>query len=118
MATVVGTRNKLEISYLYLDLCDKKYPKRPSQWDLAARAKISTHYARKIIIKLTNTSSLTDPEVANSDRIHNKEKVLYLDPANELFMLVLCAEKPARTNTNYVKQVYYFYITRMLQNKM
>ncbi len=106
---------KLEISYLYLDLCYEKYPERPSQRDFAARAKISTYYARKIIIELTNTGSLIDPEVTNSDRIRSKEKVLYLDPAEELFMLALRAEKPARPNTNYVKQVYSLYGTTILE---
>ena len=91
---------KLEISYLYLDLCYEKFPARPSQRDLASRAKISTNYARKVMIELTNTGSLSDPEVTNSDRIREKEKVLYLDPAEELFLLALCAEKPAGANTD------------------
>jgi hypothetical protein len=59
-------------------------------------------------MELTNTGSLIDPEVTNLDRICNKEKVLYLDPAEELFMLALRAEKPARPNIDYVKQVYTF----------
>mgnify|MGYP002176993848 FL=1 len=100
---------KLEISYTYLDLCYEKYPERPSQRELAARAKISTTYARKIIIELTNTGSLTDPEVTNSERIREKEKVLYLDPAEELFMLALRAEKPARASIDHVAQLYTFY---------
>ncbi len=102
---------KLEISYMYLDLCYEKYPERPNQRELAARAKISTTYARKIIIELTNTGSLTDPEVTNSERIREKEKVLYLDPAEELFMLALRAEKPARASSDYVAQLYAFYGT-------
>ncbi len=102
---------KLEISYLYLALCHEKFPERPSQREFAARAKISTYYARKIIIELTNTGSLMDPEVTNSHRIRTKEKVLYLDPAEELFMLALRAEKPARPNTDYVAQLYTFYGT-------
>jgi hypothetical protein len=72
------------------------YQATPSQRDLASRAKISTKYARKVIIELTNTGSLSDPEVTNSDRIREKEKVLYLAPAEELFLLALHAEKPAR----------------------
>jgi hypothetical protein len=31
---------KVETSYLDLDHCYEKYPERPSQWELAARAKI------------------------------------------------------------------------------
>jgi hypothetical protein len=77
------------------DLCYEKYPERPSQKELAARAKISTFHAPKIIIELTNTGSLTDPEVTNSERVREKE-LLYLDPAEELFLLALHAEKPAR----------------------
>ncbi len=42
-------------------------------------------YARKLIIELTNTGSLTDPEVTNSDRIRDREKIFYLDPEEELF---------------------------------
>jgi hypothetical protein len=64
---------KLEISYLFLDLCYEKYPGRPSQRDLAGQANISTNYACKVIIELTNTgSSLIDPEVTNSEKICDK----------------------------------------------
>jgi hypothetical protein len=59
--------------------------------------------------------SLTDPEVTNSERICDKEKVIYLDPAKELlFLLALPAEKPDRANTDYVVQLYTFYGTLVL----
>ena len=74
---------------MYLDLCYEKLPQRPTQRDLATRAKIGTRYARKIIIELTNTGSLADPEVTNSDRIRDQEKICYLDPEEELFLLAL-----------------------------
>jgi hypothetical protein len=64
---------KLESSYMYLDLCYEKYPERPSQWELASRAKISTTNTCKVIIELTNMGSLTDPEVTNSERICDNE---------------------------------------------
>jgi hypothetical protein len=103
---------KLEISYMYLNLCYKKYPERLSQRELAARAKISTKYARKDILELTNsTGSLTNPEVTNSERVREKEKLLYLDPAKELFLLAHGAEKPSRPNSDYVAQLYTFYGT-------
>jgi hypothetical protein len=59
---------------------------------------------------------LTDPKVTNSDGIPEQEKVLYLDPAKELFMFALCAEKPARPNTDYVRQLYNFYGTFVLES--
>jgi hypothetical protein len=68
---------KLEISYMYLDLCYEKYPERPSQWELAAWARISTKYAHKVILELTNTGSLTDPEVTNSERVQSARKKNY-----------------------------------------
>jgi hypothetical protein len=102
---------KIEIFHMYLDLCYEKFPQRPSQRDLATRAKISRGYARKLIIELTNTGSLTDPEVTNSDRIRDREKIFYLDPEEELFLLALRAEKPARPNTDYVAQLYTWYGT-------
>jgi hypothetical protein len=105
---------KLEIGYLYLDLCYEMYLVGPSQRDLASQAKISTFCAHKVINELTNTGSLSDPEVTNCDRIREKEKVLYLDPAEELFLLALHAEKPARANTDYVAQLYTFYGTMVL----
>jgi hypothetical protein len=125
MATVVGTRKKgqlflmpkkLEISYMYLYLCYEKYPERPSQRDLASWAKISTTYTRKVIIELMSTDMgcLTDPEVTNSERVRDKEKVLYLDPAKQLFLLALRAQKPARANLDYVAQLYTFYGTLVL----
>jgi hypothetical protein len=62
-----------------------------------------------------NMGSLTDPEVTNSERIRDKENVIYLDPAEELFLLALCAKKPARANTYYVAQKYdTFYGTLVL----
>jgi transposase len=102
---------KLEISYHYLDLCHEKSPGRPSLRDLAVRAKISHMYARKVIIELTNTGSLTNPEVTNSERIRDAEKILYLDPVEELFLLALRAENPARSNTDYVAKLFTYYGT-------
>jgi hypothetical protein len=54
---------------------------------------------------------LTDPEVKKSERIRDKEKVIYLDPAKELFLLATCAKKPVRANTDYMAQLYTFYST-------
>jgi hypothetical protein len=80
---------KLEIIYLYLDLCYEHYPERPTQRNLAGGATISINYAHEVIMELTNMGLLTDPKVTNSDRIQDAEKNLYLDPAKELFLLAL-----------------------------
>jgi hypothetical protein len=59
-------------------------------------------------------ASLTDPEVTKSERIRDKEKVLYLVQVEEVFLLALCPKKPARPNTDYVTQLYTFYGTLFL----
>jgi hypothetical protein len=94
--------------------CYEKYPERPSWCKLATWTKISTKYARKILIELTNTGSLTNPEVTNSERVREKEKLLYLDPAEELFLLALRAEIPAWANTGHVAQLYTYHGTLVL----
>jgi transposase len=60
--------NRLEAGYQYLDLCLERYPEQPTHQDLATLAKISKSYARKVIIELKNTGSLTDPEATNSKK--------------------------------------------------
>jgi hypothetical protein len=68
-------------------------------------AKISKSYARKVIIELENTGSLTDPEATNSENRHKTEKQYYLDPTEELFLLALKAESPGRPNHDYCTQL-------------
>jgi hypothetical protein len=65
---------------------------------MATKAKICQQTARKIIMELENTGSLTDPELTNSKKMHNRGKEYYLDPTEELFLLALHLEKPACPN--------------------
>jgi hypothetical protein len=102
---------RLEIGYQYLDLCIDKYSKWPTHQDLATHAKISQSYARKLIIELKNTGSLTDPEATNSEKRHEKEKEYYLDPAEELCLLALRSESPGRPNHDYCTQLALYYGT-------
>jgi hypothetical protein len=71
---------RLEIGYKYLDRCINQWPNgRPSQQQLALKAKISQSSARKIIMELKNTGSLTDPpELTNSENMHDQESWLYV----------------------------------------
>jgi hypothetical protein len=87
---------RLEIGYQYLELCLDNYPKQPTHGALATQAKISESYARKLIIELENTGSLTDPEATNSEKRREKEKECYLDPTEELFLLALRSESTGR----------------------
>jgi hypothetical protein len=60
-------------SYTYLDLCIYKYPEWPSHQDLATQVKISKSYARKAIIELEKTRSLSDPEATKSGEWRERE---------------------------------------------
>jgi transposase len=102
---------RLEIGYTYLEMCKEMFPERPTQQDLATHAKISRSYARKVIIELENTGSLTDPEATNSEKRRAKEKNYYLDPTEELFLLALRSENPARPNQDYCTQLALYYGT-------
>ena len=68
---------RLESGYQYLDLGIDKYPERPTHQDLATQDKISESYARKLIIELENTGSLTDPEATNSEKAREREAILF-----------------------------------------
>jgi hypothetical protein len=57
---------RLEIGYEYLDMCIDLWPTRPSQRQLATKSKICKKTARRIIMELENTGSLTDPELTRS----------------------------------------------------
>jgi hypothetical protein len=101
----------LEIGYQYLDLCLDCYPQRPTHPDLTTLAKISKSYARKVIVELKNTGSLTDPEATNSENRRDTKKQYYLDPTEELFLLALRAKSPGRPNHDYVTQLALYYGT-------
>jgi transposase len=102
---------RLTIGYEYLDLCIDKWPERPSTRQLATKAKISQTTARKIVMELENTGSLLDPELTNSQNMRDREKKYYLEPTEELFLLALRAEKPARLNREYVAHLATYYGT-------
>jgi hypothetical protein len=93
-------QKRLEIGYDYLDMCVDQWPERPSQQQLVTKAKISQSTAGKIIMEFENTGSLTDPELRNLEKAREREKQYYLDPTEELFLLALRSEKPARQIVN------------------
>jgi transposase len=96
---------RLEIGYEYLDLSIDLWPARPTHRQLAVKSKISKGMARKIVMELENTGSLTDPELINSDKTRDRERTYYLEPLEELFLLALRSEKPARPNREYVAEL-------------
>jgi transposase len=102
---------RLEIGYTYLQLCKDVFPQRPTHQDLATQARISKSYARKLIIELENTGSLSDPEATNSEKRRDKENEFYLDPSEELFLLALRSEKPGRPNHEYCTELAKYYGT-------
>jgi transposase len=108
---VFAMPKRLDIGYQYLDLCIDMWPERPSQRQLASFSKISVSAARKIIMELENTGSLIDNEHANSEKTRDREKIYYLDPTEELFLLALRAEKPARPNRDYIANLATYYGT-------
>jgi transposase len=93
---------RLDIGYEYLDLCINMWPERPSLRQLASLSKISVSTARRIIMELENTGSLCDQEHTNSQKTRDREKNYYLERTEELFLLALRAEKPARPNRDYI----------------
>jgi transposase len=107
---------RLEVGHAYFDLCTRMYPDRPTQQDLATKAKVSKSYARLVIMELENTGSLTDREATNSIARREKEKNYYLDPTEELFLLALRSESPGRPNTDYMSQLSMFYGTVVSSN--
>ena len=103
---------KLDIGYQYLDMCIDKWPEQPSR-PTATRDESQNQWSlcQEIIMELENTGSLTDPEVINSEAMRDRETIYYLDPVEELFLLALCAEKPARSNREYIVHLYTYYGT-------
>jgi hypothetical protein len=69
------------------------------------------HPEQKSFFVACNTWSLTDPELTNSEKMHDQEKEYYLDPKEELFLLALCLEKPAHPNCEYVAHLATYYGT-------
>jgi hypothetical protein len=104
----------LEVGYTYLDLGIDNYPERRTHRDLATQAKTSESNARRVIIELENTGSLTDPEATNLEKKCNKEKRYYLDPTEELFMVALRSEKSGHPNHDYCIQLALYYGTSVL----
>jgi hypothetical protein len=64
---VFNMPKRLKISFEYLYMCMNQWPNGwPSQRQLATKAKIGQSTARKIIMELKNTGSLTNSELTNS----------------------------------------------------
>jgi hypothetical protein len=102
---------RLDIGYQYIDMCINMWPEWPSQRQLVSFAKLSVSAARKIIMELENTESLIDCEHANSEKTRDHEKIYYLEPTEELFLLALHAGKPARPNRDYIANLATYYGT-------
>jgi hypothetical protein len=62
-------------------------------------------------MELENTGSLIDCEHANSEKTRDREKLYYLEPTEELFLLALRAEKPGRPNRDYIANLATYYGT-------
>jgi hypothetical protein len=67
---------RLEIGYEYLDVFINQWPERPSRWQMATKAKICQSTARKIIMELENTGSLTDPDLIIKNAQSQKKVLL------------------------------------------
>jgi hypothetical protein len=108
---VFALPKRLDIGYQYLDMCFGMWPERPSQRQLLSFSKISVSAARKSIMKLENTGLLIDREHANSEKTRDREKIDYLEPTKELFLLAIRAEKPVRPNRDYIANLATYYGT-------
>jgi hypothetical protein len=96
-------RDKVRVARLYEKYVDEVYPKFPSINKVAREAKVSRSFVRKIKGELED-GAIVDPEVEVTE---GKATGVcgFLDIEQELFILGLRAESPARSNQDYCNQL-------------
>ena len=96
-------RTKMDVGRAYIALCQELHPIRPSIIDVARKAKVGWEYASRVVEELVRTGTLIDPEILKQQRNDRRVPSFHLSIEEEIFLLSLHSENPARPNLSYAK---------------
>jgi hypothetical protein len=95
----------MNVSQAYVSLFQENYPTRPSIRAVAKKAKVGKRCALKVIDELVLAGTLIDPDTMKQDRLDKKVSTFHLSVEEEIFLLSLHTENPARPNISYAKEL-------------
>jgi hypothetical protein len=103
---------KTEVQDAYLELLQEMYPLRPTYHAIARRARVGYKYARQVAREVdAKNGSITDPDLIREQiRLSNgptRPGKKTLSAADEIFLLSLRADNPARPLNSYVNELYH-----------
>jgi transposase len=104
-------RTKLEVGQVYVSLFAENYPTRPSIRAVAKEAKVERTYASKVVEEFVLTGTLIDPETIKQERLDERVPTFHLSVEEEIFLLSLHTENPARPNFYYAQGLRDYYGT-------
>ena len=98
-------RTKMHVGHAYVSLFQENYPIRPSIRAVAKKAKVDRAYASKVIDELVLTGTLIDPDTIKQQRLAERVPAFHLSIEEEIFLLSLRVENPARPNYSYAQEL-------------
>jgi transposase len=104
-------RIKMDVGRAYVALFQENYPTRPSILAVAKKAKVGWDYASKVVDELVLTGTLIDPDIVQQQRVDERVPTFHLSIEEEIFLLSLHTENPARPNISYAKGLRDYYDT-------
>jgi hypothetical protein len=103
---------KAEVKDAYIELIQELYPLKPTYHVIARRAKVGYNYARKVVREVNaHNGSIVDPYLLREQHrlsigpIQPGKKTLSV--ADEIFLLSLRSDNPARPLSSYVNELYH-----------
>jgi hypothetical protein len=100
---------KMEVKEAYFHLQQEMFPKPPSFRSVAIRAKVDKKYAGRVIREIHANGDITDPFVIREANrlaiVHRGPGSKTLAVADQIFLLSLRAENPARPLRSYVLEL-------------
>jgi hypothetical protein len=98
-------RTKMNVGQAHVSLFQENHPTRPSIRAVAKKAKVGKRHALKVIDELVLTGTLIDSDTMKQDRLDEKVPTFHLSVEEEIFLLSLHTENPARPNVSYAKEL-------------
>jgi hypothetical protein len=94
-----------DIGQAHVSLFQENHPTRPSIRAVAKKTKVGKRHALKVIDELVLTGTLIDPDTMKQDPLGKNVPAFHLSFEEEIFLLSLHTENPARPNISYAKEL-------------
>jgi hypothetical protein len=98
-------QTKMNVGQAHVSLFQENYPTRPSIRAVAKKAKVGKRHALKVIDELVLTGTLIHPDTMKQDRLDERVPTFHPSVEEEIFLLPLHTENPARPDVSCAKEL-------------